>query len=272
MSSFKLFGLGLKSLALSSIIALTSVTHLGSAAHAQTGVLSQRVPYDRTLITRLPSSIEDVGIAFLKTADNFPDFNKVVEESDSYKNLSPLAQQDYLAKTVNRLQNNFMAFQPKKTDLIIRVKVNMIFQKLENGESVLKLRTFPTDPIYFPFYFAKYPIAVIIKDMESFREMRLSKEDTDIVYSRLSLSGDATLLLQLYPIAANDTKPVILDNIPQFPLLTEIGYIGLLNARTEQIWAWKNDKYGDKKAIGVNSLLNLVPASKTPVPPPQSAK
>lgn len=276
MSSFKLLGLEFKSLVSCGLIALSFMALLGSTAQAQTAGqstgqvtgMTQRVTYDRALITRLPSTTEDVGIAFLKMSDTFPDFEKVVEDSDAYKTLNPLAQQDYKVKTVNRLQTNFMTFQPKKSDLIIRVKVTTMFKKLPTGESIVTLKTFPNDPVYFPFYFAKYPIALVVKNMENFRELHLDKTDTDIVYNRLSLSGDATLLLQLYPIAANDTKPILLDNVPQYPMLAEIGYIGLLNSRAEQIWAWRNDKLSGKKLIGGDSrsLVDLVPADKQTQP------
>lgn len=225
---------------------------------------AERVTYDRALITKLPSTNDEVGIAFLKTANNFPDFGTIVEDTDAYRNLNPLAQQDYKSKMVNKLQNSFMTFSPKKSDLIIRVKVNVLFKKLANGEGIIQLKTFPDDPVYFPFYFAKYPIALIVKDMELFRELHLDKADTDIVYSRLSLSGDATLLLQLYVLAADDTKTIELDNIPQYPLLTEIGYIGLLNSQAEQIWAWRNGRLGGKKINGSDrgSLVDLVPADR----------
>lgn len=272
MSSFKLL---FKNLVSNSVMTLSCVALLGSVAQAQTGGttasgMTQRITYDRALMSRLPSTTEDVGTAFLKTADNFPDFGKIIEDSDAYKKLNPLAQQDYKVKMVNKLQTSFMTFQPKKSDLIIRVKVNVMFNKLPTGEGVLTLRTFPDDPVYFPFTFAKYPIALIAKGMENFHEMRLDKADTDIIDSRLSLSGDATLLLQLYPIAANDTKPIILDNVPQYPLLAEIGYIGLLNSRAEQIWGWRNEKLVGKKSSGgdTRALVDLVPADKTLTPQP----
>ncbi len=254
MCSFKS---GFRNLVLSGIIAITTICLPILAAQAD-----DRVPYDRALMTKLPSTNDDIGIAFLKMSNNFPDFGAVVKDSDTYKALNPLAQEDYLTKASGRLQNNFLLFSPKKTDLIIRMKVNVLFNKLDNGEGVLKIRTFPTDPVYFPFYFAKYPIALIVKDMELFRELHLDKADTDIVYSRLSLSGDATLLLQLYAVAANDKKTVMLDNIPQYPLLTEIGYIGLWNAKAEQIWAWRNPKLSGGNNGGVGNLINLVPAEK----------
>jgi hypothetical protein len=207
----------------------------------------ERVTYDRQLIAKKSSSNDDVGVAFLKTANNYPDFNKIVEMSEDYKTLDPLAQKDYQSKMVGKLQSSFLAFSPQNSDLIIRVKANVLFRKLANGEGTLKMKTLLEDPVYFPFYFGGYPIALIIKDMEAFRNLSLSKEETDLVYSRLSLDGNMTLLLQIYPIAADDEKRIVLDDIEQHPFLAEIGYIGMLNDRADQIWAWRNAKYTNKK-------------------------
>lgn len=233
----------------------------GQYAHGQQ---VERVSVDRQLLARKASTNDEVGIAFLKMANNFPDFKKIVEMSDAYKDLDPLAQKDFQTKMVSNIQNSYLAFSPGKSDLIIRLKANVLFQKLANGEGVLKIRTFKEDPVYFPFYYGGYPIALIIKDMEMFKQITLSTEETDMVYNRLSLSGDVTLLLQIYPIAADDQKPIKLDDIEQYPMLSEIGYIGMINEQTEQIWAWRNTKYGKKNFSGgdTRSIINLMPENK----------
>ena len=213
----------------------------------------ERVTYDRQLIAKKASTNDEVGIAFLKTANNYPDFNKIIEASDAYKSLDPLAQKDFQSKMVGKFQNSYLAFSPQNSDLIIRVKANVLFRKLANGEGILKLNTLLEDPVYFPFFFGGYPIALIIKDMEAFRNISLSKHETDLVYTRLSLNGNVTLLLQIYPIAADDDKTIVLDNIEQNPFLSEIGYIGMLNDQAEQIWAWRNVKYQNKKVSGGDS-------------------
>jgi len=231
---------------------------------------ADRVELDRKLLVRPGSTVEEVGVAFLKVSESLPDFNKIVTESESYKSLDTLAQKDFLAKNVIKLQKEFLDFSPKKSDLIIRMKVNTFFNRTPDGLGKLEVRTFKQDPIYFPFYFANYPIALIPKDMELFKNIELSEDETNIVYSRLALDGAATLLLQLYPIAANDTKPVIFDNIPQYPMLTEIGYIGFLNRKGEQIWAWQNEKYNNKKFKdgSSQSLIDLIPEDKNPLTTP----
>ncbi len=242
---------------LSALIILTACVFNYPAAAEQV----ERVTYDRQLITRKASTNDEIGIAFLKTANNFPDFNKVVEMSDAYKSLDPLAQKDFLYKSAAKLQTSYLSFLPRKSDLIIRAKANVLFQKLRNGESILKLNGFDDDPIYFPFYFAGYPIALIIKDMEMFKNITLTKEETNMVYRRLTLSGDITLLLQIVPVAADDTKAMKLDNIDQYPMLAEIAYIGMLNDKTEQIWAWRNSRFSKSSLSGGNSG-SLIPNKK----------
>ena len=228
-------------------IALCLGLGIATSASAQT----ERVGYDRQLMERAASTNDEIGIAFLKMSNNFPDFAQVVMGTDTYKTLDSLAQQDYLSKTVGRYQNAFMTYAPGKSDLLLRLKVNAMFKRRANGESTITLTTFNDQPVvYFPFYFAGFPIALIIKDMEMFKDIHLNAVETDIVYKRLSLDGKATLLLQVYPIAADDKKPVTFDNIQQYPLLAEIGYIGLVNRRAEQIWAWKNTKYAGKSPLG----------------------
>jgi hypothetical protein len=235
----------LKKIFLSSVI-LT----LGLITYPAFAEQVERVPYDRQLVAKKSSTNDEVGVAFLKTANNYPDFNKIVASTDAYKSLDPLAQKDFQSKMVGKLQNSYLAFSPQNSDLIIRVKADVLFTKLPNGEGSLKMRTLLEDPVYFPFYFGGYPIALIIKDMEAFRNLSLSKQETDMVYTRLSLDGSVTLLLQVYPIAADDTSRITLDNIEQYPLLSEIGYIGMLNDQAEQIWAWRNSKYVNKKVSG----------------------
>lgn len=249
----------LKAIPLFLLVSVLSVG--GNPSFAQ---LVERISLDRQLAARPASTNDEVGVAFLKMSNNSPDFNKIIGMSDDYKKLDPLAQKDFQAKKADQIQNAYLAFTPQKSDLIIRMKANVLFQKLANGESTLKLRTFKEDLIYFPFYFGGYPIALIIKDMDIFKNITLTKEETDIVYSRLSLSGDMTLLVQVYPIAANDKKPMLLDNIKQYPMLSEIGYIGMLNDQSDQIWAWRNTKYGKKSVSSGDTrpIVDLIPDSK----------
>jgi hypothetical protein len=242
-------------------LVLLTVIGVVMAGGAVAQTLQDRVPYDRELIARKASTNDDVGIAFLKTASNFPDFGKIVEKSEAYIKLDPLAQSDFKAKMVESLQGKYLSFQPGKSDLIIRLKVDILFGRDPDGKGKISFRTFKTDPIYFPFFFADYPIALIINDFEMFREIHLDKLEAELVYNRLSLDGFATMLLQVHPIAADDKTPIDLDGIPQYPLLAEIGYIGLLNNSAEQIWAWENTKYDSSRLSGGDSraIIDMVP-------------
>lgn len=234
------------------------------------GVIPARadiVPYDRQIILRKASTTEEVGIAFLKTTNNFPDFNKVVEGTDAYQKLDPLAQADYRAREVGKLQSAYLAYSPKKSSLMVRLGVRANFHQAADGTATLDFAPPQNGPLYFPYLFAGYAIALIPNGIDLFQHLDLNVDEAQIVYGRLGLDGAATLLLQLFPVAADDQTPVMMDNIPQYPLLAEIGYIGLINERGEQIWAWKSKKF-DRKDLGIKgnsdarSIIDLVPQNK----------
>lgn len=244
------------------LIVTTGTTPVLASSLPPTTAPSNIVPYDKQLVSRKPSTNDEVGIAFLKSAGIMPDFKKAVESSSAFKAMDPAGQQNYLALQQNKLNTAYLAFTPKKSDLIVRMKVNASFRRETDGTATLRIKP-PTDgQIYFPFFFANYPIALLVNGIETFQNVVLTKEEGDIVYSRLALNGTATLLLQLYPTAADATAPMLLDNVSQYPLLTDIGYIGLLNQDAEQIWAWKNEKYNPSKLGATSAIANLVPDSK----------
>lgn len=244
------------------LIATSAVTPAFASSLPPTTAPSNLVPYDKQLISRKPSTNDEVGIAFLKTAGIMPDFKKAVETSAAFKALSLAEQPNFLVLQQNKLNTAYLAFSPKKSDLIIRMKVNATFRRESDGTAIMRIKP-PTDgQIYFPFFFANYPIALIVNGIENFQDVVLSKEEGDIVYSRLALNGTATLLLQLYPTAADATTPMALDNVSQYPLLADIGYIGLLNRDADQIWAWKNEKYNPSKIGAAGTIANLVPDTK----------
>lgn len=251
----------IKKLVLATIAATSLLCATSISTRADT------VPYDRQLILTKASSTDDVGIAFLKMSNNFPDFNVVVENSATYKKLDPLAQKDYKTKEVAKLQASFLEFSPKKTPLVIRVGVKALYNRAKDGTATLDIVPPSQGQLYFPFYFANYPIAMIVDGIELFQHIDLTKEEAAIVYSTLGLDGAATLLLQVYPVAADDKKHIMLDKIPQYPLLSEIGYIGLINTRAEQIWAWGSPKYKKGRTklptdgTG-NAFINLAPDPK----------
>lgn len=263
----KMMGL-FKKCVLGSVAVVVGAVMVFAASAPQAVAAEERVSYDRKLMMRAPSTVEDIGIAFLKTANNFPDFSKTIQATEAYKKLDPTAQQDYLNKHISTYQAAYLAYSPRKSDLVLRVKVNAQFKRTADGGATLDIPALTKAPVYFPFQFLNYPVALLIKDIEVFQRINLVKEEADIVYNRLALNGDATLLLQIIPIAADDKKTMTLDNIPQYPLLSEIAYIGLLNRRAEQIWAWENTKYTSGRPQGTTdnrALLDLGPRAPQPV-------
>ncbi|MCB1558156.1 MAG: hypothetical protein KDJ50_04465 [Alphaproteobacteria bacterium] len=198
------------------------------------------VEIEKERLFGFPSTDEDVGLSFLKMAGlETPEFDKIIVRTEKYKALMPFEKQAFLKEEVPRLYNKYMALDPKREGLLIRVSVKLFFANA-NGAAPAKLQVFfPAEGmIYFPYMYAGIPIAVIPNGIENFTEIILTEEEATIAMSTMDQTPEATLVLDLKPISADAKKPMILDGEKQFPLLCEIGYIGLHNSGTDQIWAW----------------------------------
>ena len=200
--------------------------------------------YDHKLLLKKASSVGEVGAAFLKLTNNYPDFNVIVESYPEYRKSNALARAAFKEKEVQKLQNAFVGFSAGKTPLIVRAGVKINFKLSVDGTAVLDFYPPEKGQLYFPFVFAKYPIALIINDIEIFQSIALTKEESKMAQRKLPTSWNATLLLELLPLAADDKTPIVLDNISQYPMLSEISYIALLNDQGEQIWGLASSKHG----------------------------
>lgn len=231
------------------IAVLCAVVVIGGAGRCMAEGNGISAAYDRQLLMKRASSVGEVGAAFLKMTNNYPDFNLIVEASKEYKRTPTLERADYKAKEVQRLQNAFVGFSPGKTPLIVRAGVKLKLSSRPDGTATLEFYAPAKGQLYFPFLFDKYPIALIINDIELFQTIELNRTEQKIVRSNLPNAMSATLLLELIPVAADDKNPIVLDETSQYPMLSEISYIALLNSRGEQIWGLASSKHGAYAAI-----------------------
>lgn len=211
------------------------------------------VAYNRDLITRKSSTVSEIGIAFMKLSNNYPDLTKIISESKGYTNLAndPVAQQAYLLRESEKLQASYLAFLPKKSSLVTRfaVKVEYKQDKKLGSTLVVKTNNEKKVPLYLPVNFNHYPIAMLFDQIELFQTIPLSMNEERMVIARMPMDGALTLLLEVFPIASDDKHPITYDGLPQYPLLTRIGYIGLINNRGEQVWAWASGKKSGNSTI-----------------------
>lgn len=218
------------------------------------------VPYDRARAITPASTVDEVGLTFMHLAGIKPDFKQLALKAMQIRQIKPNEIDTFLKNEAFRLQAKYTAFNPKKDILILRIDVGVSFFRKEDKTSTLKIK-FPTEGIlYFPYYYADYPIAFIINDLESFQDMALGEEETAIASAHLDPSGKATLMLEINPVTADAKTPLKLDRMMQYPLLGKISFVGLLNERAQHIWAWETPesakrvhKVRNLSALGVGS-------------------
>lgn len=223
---------------------------------------SAQVLLDRAKLSQLPSSTHDIGLTFLSLAGVQPDFDELVKSSAAYKKKPDLAKETFLKTEKANLQAKYLALNPKTNRLTLRMGVKADFQRREDGTSDVTLR-FPGDGmVYFPFYYAKYPIALLVNDIEMFQQFGLGADETTLFAAKLDITGEVTLFLDLIPLQADAKNPLKLDGKLQYPLLTKIAVIALLNNKGEQIWGWESMvsvKKDSPLAAPPTSTLSLKP-------------
>ena len=168
-----------------------------------------------------------------------------------------MAQAEFLASEKIRLQTRFAGIDPRSDILVIRAGMNTIFDRKEDGTATLKLGYPKNSIFYFPYYYGGYPIALFINGIEVFEEISLTQAEAADVGLYIPSNGSVTMLLELKARAVDIKKPVKLDGLRQYPLLTDIAYIGLINSKGEQVWAWQTKEQAQKAN---NPLANgLIP-------------
>ncbi|HPQ50047.1 MAG: hypothetical protein KDJ26_06350 [Alphaproteobacteria bacterium] len=219
------------------------------------------VEIDKSKLFDFASNDEDVGLSFLKLAGVVnPEFEKLVVRTDKYKSMLPSDQKNFIAMEVVRLNNRYATFNPQSEGILIRIAVKVYFKDAPEGKQAKLEIKFPSQGmVYFPYFYAGIPVAVLPNGIENFDTIVLSEEEKAIVAATLDPIPDATLILSLKPISADFKTPIMMDGERQFPILCDIGYIGIHNRNTDQVWAWGS---GDSVSGRKKPLMEIVKPEK----------
>lgn len=207
-----------------------------------------------------PSTTEEVTLLFLKMAKlRDVQMEELVKKSEKYRRTQQAEQPAFLQSEVNRLSREFAIINPLTSNIVVRVPVRAYFNNELKGKGGSLTIKYPSSGMtYFPYYYGGLPIAVIVNGIENFQTIILSEEERQIAAATFSLDGSVTLVLELKPLSVDIRNPMTLDGQKQFPFLCDIGYIGLLNNQTDEIWSWQAD--WNKERNKASSLMNLAPS------------
>lgn len=209
-----------------------------------------------------PSTTEEVTLLFLKMAKlRDIEMSELVMKSERYRKTPQAEQPVYLQSEVNRLSREFSIINPLTSNIVVRVPVKAYFKNDLKGGASLTIKYPSQGLIYFPYYYGGLPIAVIVNGIENFQTIALSEEERQAVVATFTLDGSATLVMDLKPLSADIRNPMTLDNQKQFPFLCDIGYIGLLNNQTDEIWSWSAD--WNKNRTKASTLMSLAPSKSS---------
>lgn len=197
-----------------------------------------------------PSTDEDVAIAFFKTADTNPDFDKWAREGKAFKTIAPARAADFLFDEKQRLMRLWQKYD--KVDPLIDISANVLLElktthdKGGNQLYWMYITFGKDDAVYFPYTYLDYKIAVIPQMIETMMIQPIQKEQYDNMYTEFEnkFSGEGNLSLQLKPIKAYIHQPYEIDGQDQWALLTDIATMSIKSHRTQApFWIYSAQWY-----------------------------
>lgn len=203
------------------------------------------------------SSNYDVGMSFYKLIGREPDFSAWLKADPRYIQASPAEQPRLLASEVRKLQIKYGSLDVRKTPIVVRTVVQIRVATEKGGTKKFLQVEFPGQgTVYFPYLLSDQNITVIPNGIDLYRHIPLSDTEATALSTKIDYTGRATLVVEIVPQSADGRSPVMLDSIPQWLMLGEIGYIGFFNKYLEEIWSSQAPGYIRKDAEKIFNLHN----------------
>lgn len=212
------------------------------------------------------ATAEQVAMAYFKTANIKPDFEKWARASDEFKSIAPARVPDFLEKETGRLEKEWKAYNPNENNLKINIPADITLKSTvdkENEIHYLIYITFQQGPIdYFPYVFQEYNFAILPQKLESTLVQPLPKEQLEYLFNQFGESekGSAMLHIELKPAKAYTSQPFEMDGIEQWVLLADIATMSLTSLKNgSQLW-----NFGAKWYVspGTKALQDLYKGSQ----------
>lgn len=197
-----------------------------------------------------PSSEEEVAIAFFKTADTNPDFEKWARGSREFKSIASARVPEYLYDEKQRLMREWQKYDSQDPIIDVKSNVHLEIKAVQDQEGVdsywMYISFGRDDAVYFPYEYQDYKIAVIPQMIETLMIQPLQKEQYLMMQEDMEgkRAGDAFIYLQLKPVKAYIHQPYKIDNKDQWALLCDIATMSIKSWRTDApLWNYSADWY-----------------------------
>lgn len=195
-----------------------------------------------------PISAEDVAIAFYKTGNLVPNFEKWIKETDPYKHTALGRRDKVMEEEKYRLKKAYQDFDPKNN--LLTIKTTAIIKAVEKTNETGQINHFvqiiidkDNDVSYFPYRFMKQNIMVIPHAFEEYTEQEISKNQYDHIKSMTKKDNRHPLTLILKAEKADFDHPYMVDETPQWAFLTQIAVIESWSKEGVLIWEYSAPWY-----------------------------
>ncbi len=195
------------------------------------------------------SSAEDVLIAFFKTGNTQPNYEKLATSSKDYR-LTPIARQKtFIAKEKQRLMAAYRNYNPL-TDLIsIRTRAFVtLHTAVHEDKTVTHSMTISfgkDDSLFFPFTYGDYNIAIVPQKMDSSFEQNLADNQYELFKNELGKdqTGPVALFIQLRPTKAYLDEPLTMGGLDQWALVSDVAGIIMTDSKGGRLWTYSAPWY-----------------------------
>lgn len=194
-----------------------------------------------TEIKKTPySETEKIGFAFYTLAKRHPPFESWIRVTDNYLLAKPSAKRGIMIAETERLSKAFGEYMLDDDLIFIRTNVRVKVPTTTEREAYDKMGVRKPVQIlmddvhenYFPVKIGEMWIAVVASQLEDFLFLSLTPEEYERLTKRLSLDArgtarHATLELRLRPVKVDLSRPMPLDGLEAWLMLSEIASISL---------------------------------------------
>lgn len=199
--------------------------------------------------------------AFFRLIERIPDFEYWVKNSSRYMKTTTKESRDFAYDSeMRRLQWGFGNYDEKKDFLKIRAPVDLSLSKDNAGNHRLHFTLvgfenseFP----FFPFSYGQMSVALLIKDLERFNNLKIS----DVNYKRVSAHFEeqdhlrAYVKIRIRPLSADISEPIVIDDTHFWGLSGDIAYFSYELEDAQRLVSYTAPWYLSKSE---NELLNLL--------------
>lgn len=209
---------------------------------------------------------EEVAIAFYKTGDIIPNFEKWIKKQAPYKDTPWARRTQIYDQEMLRLQSAYQAFDPDKDYLIVKTITNVILSKSEDEEkkpiySIQARFAEAPEALYFPYDFLGERIIVMPYLIETIMNNTLEKAQYDSIKNKLGRNEKLTTVIRMKPFKADFTQPYLIDGLEQWVFKTKIASIEYWNNDSELIWEYTAPWYISPHILDIKNLYGTRPAN-----------